>query len=97
MKVSYPWDFFQKITILRVKKSKFGKKKIKIRQRNHVGGLPLALNKDAESASWVRFRRAAKRKIYKKMYHFELYCDAELLVFHQKVIFYHSKASIAAS
>ena len=54
-------------------------------------------NKDAESASWIRFRRAAKREIYKKMYAFEAYCDAELLGNHQKVDSYHIEASIADS
>ena len=64
---------------------------------NQVDGLPLALHKDAVSASWVRSGRAAKRKIYKKMYAVDENCNVDLLVNYQKVASYHIKASKEAS
>ena len=62
---------------------------------NQVDGLPLALNKDdsyrryvcrsnkdAVPASWLRSGRAAKHKIYKKMYTVDVDFDAEWLAIH---------------
>ena len=64
---------------------------------NQVDGLPLALSKDAESASWLRSGRACERKIYKKMYGVNENFNVELLVNHQNLISYYLKASKAAS
>ena len=64
---------------------------------NQVEGLPLALNKDAESASWLRFGRACKHKIYRKMYAFDENFNVYLLVNYQKVASHHLKVSNEAS
>ena len=42
-------------------------------------------NKDAVPASWLRFGRAAKRKIYKKMYTVDADFDAGLPVNHSNL------------
>ena len=49
---------------------------------NQVDGLPLALSKDAVSASWRFSGRACERKIYKKMYTVEWIIEMVLLVNH---------------
>ena len=64
---------------------------------NQVDGLPLALSKDAESASWLRSGRACERIIYQKMYAVDESFNVDLLVNYQKVASYHTKVSIAAS
>ena len=48
-------------------------------------------------ASWLRSGRAAKRKIYKKIYIVDTDFDAELLGIHQNLNSYHIKASKEAS
>ena len=53
-------------------------------------------NKDAVSASWIRFGRAPMCKIYKKMYTVDRIFDVELLVIHQKIASHHIKASTGA-
>ena len=64
---------------------------------NQVDGLPLALSKDAQSASWLRSGRACEHKNYQKMYAVDKNVNVELLVNHYNLISYHLKASIAAS
>ena len=54
-------------------------------------------NKDAVSASWLRFGRTAKRKIYKKTYAVDGKFDVELLVNHQKIASLYIEASKRAS
>ena len=57
---------------------------------NQVDGLPLALSKDAESASWLRSGRAPDHKIYQKMYTVDESFDVELRVNHRNLASYYS-------
>ena len=66
IKVSYPYDFFSENEKMRVKNEKTKTTKnfcARPPSGNQVEGLPLALHKDAESASWLRSGRATIHKI----------------------------------
>ena len=52
------------------------------------------LSKDAVPASWLRSGRAAKRKIYKKMYTVDEVIVEKSIANHQKVASYYIKASV---
>ena len=59
-----------------------------------VDGLPLALSKDAASASWLRSGRACEHKIYKKMYAVDDIIVEKTDLNYRKVVSYYNKASM---
>ena len=105
MKVSYGRFFFQKIIISAVKNinQKQNKKSTENKydsllyvssERKPGWRFTARPSKDAVPASWLRSGRAAKRKIYKKMYTVDEVIIEKSIANYWKVASYYNKASV---